>query len=210
MSIKSVSNAEGDEVPCDAMMKIALIGDSSVGKTCLLNRYVEGTFSSEFYTTIGIDYRTKVETIDDKLCKLEIWDTAGQERFRAVTKSYLRDVSGVLLVFDITTRDSFNNVSTWIHQIEESGAEDVCCILIGTHGDLQDKRTVSDEEIQECASSLNYSFFVTSAVDGTNVVEAFRALAKLILNKSKKDEKEIKGTPVALSDIKKEKNGCAC
>ena len=110
---------------------------------------------------------------------------------------------GVLLVFDITTRDSFNNVSTWIHQIEEVVAclsiirnravLKMCCILIGTHGDLQDKRTVSDEEIQECASSLNYSFFVTSAVDGTNVVEAFRALAKLILNKSKKDEKEIKG-----------------
>ena len=81
----------------------------------------------------------------------------------------------------------------FIDNQKQSGAEDVCCILIGTHGDLQDKRTVSDEEIQECASSLNYSFFVTSAVDGTNVVEAFRALAKLILNKSKKDEKEIKG-----------------
>lgn len=94
-------------------------------------------------------------------------------------------------------------MSTWIHQIEEvgsftstdtqSGAEDVCCILIGTHGDMADKRTVSDEEIQDCANSLKYPYFVTSALDGTNVNEAFQAMAKLILTKSKKEEGEIKG-----------------
>ena len=107
-------------------------------------------------------------------------------------------------MFDITVRESFNNVSTWIHQIEEvreggstdiqSGAEDVCCILIGTHGDMADKRTVSDEEIQDCANSLKYPYFVTSALDGTNVNEAFQAMAKLILTKSKKEERAIKGT----------------
>ncbi|CBK21029.2 uncharacterized protein [Blastocystis hominis] len=178
-------------MPYDVNMKLALIGDSAVGKTCLLNRYIQGTFSSEFYTTIGIDYRTKIETIDDKVCRLEVWDTAGQERFRAITKSYLHDVAGVFLVFDITTRTSFTNISTWIQQIENSGVEDVCCILIATHGDQLDRRQVSDEEIKERAAALNYSYFVTSAVDGQNVNEAFRAMGSLILKKSKKDESEM-------------------
>lgn len=108
----------------------------------------------------------------------------------------------MFLVFDITTRTSFTNISTWIQQIEnvgatlffldgQSGVEDVCCILIATHGDQLDRRQVSDEEIKERAAALNYSYFVTSAVDGQNVNEAFRAMGSLILKKSKKDESEM-------------------
>ncbi|KAK8821733.1 RabX1 [Blastocystis sp. ATCC 50177/Nand II] len=209
MNKDNSTTAEGEEIPCDVTMKVALIGDSAVGKTCLLNRYIQGTFSAEFYTTIGIDYRTKVESIDGKTCKLEVWDTAGQERFRAITKSYLRDVAGILLVFDITTRSSFVNISTWIKQIEDSGAEDVCCILIGTHGDVAEKRQVSDDEIKECAASLNYKYFITSAVDGTNVETAFQEMGRLILSKTKNEEPSMKSPAVNLDQMK-EKNGCAC
>ena len=210
MSGIGTTTGDGDDIPYDVNMKLALIGDSAVGKTCLLNRYIQGTFSSEFYTTIGIDYRTKIEKIDDKICRLEVWDTAGQERFRAITKSYLHDVAGIFLVFDITVRSSFTNISTWIQQIENSGAEDVCCILIATHGDQLDKRQVSDEEIRERAASLKYSYFITSALDGTNVNEAFRAMGSLILNKSKNDESGMDSAPVDLSKMNKRSGGCAC
>lgn len=168
--------------PFDASMKILLLGDSCVGKTCLLNRYVQDTFSSDFITTIGIDYRLKFITVDNVACRLEIWDTAGQERFRAITKMYLRNVDGTLLVFDITNRESYEHVELWMKQITEVGGDKVSVVLVGTHADMSGSRAVTRDEISKISKNLKTDYFETSSRQNIYVDDAFQCLVKKILS----------------------------
>eukprot|EP00124_Ichthyophonus_hoferi_P002977 Ihof_evm1s231 gene=Ihof_evmTU1s231 len=120
----------------DYLIKLLLIGDSGVGKSCLLMRFCEDTFTPSFITTIGIDFKVRTVTLDGKKIKLQIWDTAGQERFRTITTAYYRGAMGILLVYDVTNRQSFENTRTWLKNIEQHAVEDVNKAIIGNKADM--------------------------------------------------------------------------
>eukprot|EP00798_Chlamydomonas_sp_ICE-L_P014285 gene14285-20262_t len=117
---------------CDYLVKLLLIGDSGVGKSCLLLRYSDDSFTSNFITTIGIDFKIKKLEVANKLVKLQIWDTAGQERFRTITSAYYRGAMGILLVYDITDEASFNNIRNWMRNIEQHATENTISGELGT------------------------------------------------------------------------------
>jgi Ras-related protein Rab-8A len=127
----------------DYLIKLLLIGDSGVGKSCLLLRYSDDSFTSSFITTIGIDFKIKSILIDDSKVKLQIWDTAGQERFRTITTAYYRGAMGILLVYDVSDENSFINVRNWMRQIDQNAAENVNRILIGNKSDVEPSERVS-------------------------------------------------------------------
>merc|ERR1712196_103156 len=139
------------------------MGDSGVGKTCLLLRYANQSFSPTFITTIGIDFKIKNIELDGKRIKLQIWDTAGQERFRTITTSYFRGAQGILLCYDVTDRKSFDNVNVWMEQIAEHADDNVCKILIGNKMDKEDDRQVTQAEGENMAKKYGIPFFETSA-----------------------------------------------
>jgi len=171
----------------DYLFKLLLIGDSGVGKTCVLFRFSEDAFNSTFISTIGIDFKIRTIDLDGKKIKLQIWDTAGQERFRTITTAYYRGAMGIMLVYDITNEKSFDNIRNWIRNIEEHAAADVEKMILGNKCDMNDKRQVSQERGQALAVEYSVKFMETSAKTSLNVEEAFISLARDI--KKKMDKK---------------------
>ncbi|KAG2484783.1 hypothetical protein HYH03_016436 [Edaphochlamys debaryana] len=168
----------------DALIKLLLVGDSGVGKSCLLLRFTDDMFTSSFITTIGIDFKIKKVDVEGKLVKLQIWDTAGQERFRTITSAYYRGAQGIILVYDISDEASFNNVRNWMRNIEQHASDNVNKILVGNKLDLgDDKRVVSTARGQALADEFGFRFFETSAKDNVNVEEAFHAVARDVLHR---------------------------
>jgi len=165
------------------LFKLLLIGDSGVGKTCVLFRFSDDTFNTTFISTIGIDFKIKTVELQGKKIKLQIWDTAGQERFHTITTSYYRGANGILLVYDITNPKSFDNISKWLRNINEHASEDVERMLIGNKCDMDDKRLISEERGKNVAEENGIKFFETSAKDNINIEQAFITLAEDILNK---------------------------
>ncbi|TGZ70639.1 hypothetical protein CRM22_003093 [Opisthorchis felineus] len=162
----------------DALFKLLLIGDSGVGKTCLLFRYVEDTFSSSFISTIGIDFKIKTIELEGKKIKLQvelrfisypcqIWDTAGQERFQTITASYYRGAMGIMLVYDITSRRTFDNISRWMGNIQSLASHDVEKLVVANKCDMDDRRVVSMDEASrmcnEYGVSVNFPSFIAAA-----------------------------------------------
>ena len=164
----------------DMQIKLLMIGDSGVGKTCLLLRYANDSFSPTFITTIGIDFKIKNIEIDDKRVKLQIWDTAGQERFRTITPSYFRGAQGIVLVYDVTDRRSFESIRNWISQIQQHADVHVNKILVGNKCDMLDEKVVSTEEGQKLASEFGMQFWETSAKNDVNVEQSFQSIAKSV------------------------------
>ena len=166
----------------DTVYKVLLLGDSSVGKTCFLLRYCDKTFQEAHLSTIGLDYRLKSMTLNnEKNIKLQIWDTAGQDRFRALTKNYYKGANGIILIYDISTTQTFENVKVWINQIKEEANANVIIYLVGNKIDLpKDKRTVSEEEGQKLVDEYKFLFKEASAKEGTNVNEIFQELVEKI------------------------------
>ena len=166
----------------DTVYKVLLLGDSSVGKTCFLLRYCDRTFQEAHLSTIGLDYRLKTMTLENnKNIKLQIWDTAGQDRFRALTKNYYKGANGIILIYDISTTQTFENVKVWINQIKEEANANVIIYLVGNKIDLpKDKRTVTEEEGQKLADEYKFLFKEASAKEGTNVNEIFQELVEKI------------------------------
>eukprot|EP00300_Choanocystis_sp_HF-7_P009130 c16276_g1_i1.p1 GENE.c16276_g1_i1~~c16276_g1_i1.p1 ORF type:complete len:215 (-),score=59.09 c16276_g1_i1:133-744(-) len=165
----------------DTTIKLLLIGDSGVGKSCLLLRFSDNSFTPSFITTIGIDFKIRTIELDGKRIKLQIWDTAGQERFRTITTAYYRGAMGILLVYDVTNQETFQNIRNWMRNIEENAAETVNKILIGNKSDLEDKRQVSTQEGQALAAEFGIPFFETSAKTDENVEESFVTMARDIM-----------------------------
>lgn len=163
---------------CDCLIKLLLIGDSGVGKSCLLLRFSDNTFTTSFITTIGIDFKIKTIELDGKKVKLQIWDTAGQERFRTITTAYYRGAMGILLVYDVTDEQSFGNVRQWMRNIEQHASKNVDKILIGNKCDLS--RVVSVEKGEALAKDFNIQFMETSAKNNINVENAFIAIARMV------------------------------
>ena len=170
-------------------IKLLLIGDSSVGKTSLLLRYVDDKFSPSFVSTIGIDFKVKRVRVDGTDVRLQLWDTAGQERFRTITTSYFRGAQGILVVFDMTSRSSFASVANWVAQLRDTVAAaeadggGVALVLAGTKSDLADKLQVTEAEGSALAAQYGMRFFATSAKFNSGVAEVFDVLAREALAK---------------------------
>lgn len=180
----------------DFQIKLLTIGNSGVGKTCLLLRYANDSFSPTFITTIGIDFKIKTVETDGKRIKLQIWDTAGQERFRTITTSYFRGAQGILLVYDVTDRNSFQSIKTWVDEIDKCADKHVNKILIGNKCDVDDSmRAVTTAEGQALGRDYGMSFFETSAKKDIGVSEAFQCIAKQVVDRLVKDGRGV--TPVA-------------
>ncbi|XP_044754845.1 ras-related protein Rab-37-like isoform X2 [Coccinella septempunctata] len=163
----------------DIFSKIMLLGDSGVGKTCLLTQFRDGHFlSGNYIATIGVDFRNKIVTVDQTRIKLQIWDTAGQERFRSITHAYYRDAHALLLLYDVTNKTSFDNIRAWLGEIKEYAQEDVVIMLLGNKADCGTQRAVRREDGERLAREYNVSFMETSAKSGQNVDLAFLAVAR--------------------------------
>ena len=169
----------------DVKYKIMVLGESKVDKTQLIKRYTKDQFGGVYLTTVGMDFQDKIIEIEDKKVRLQIWDTAGQERFRNVTKSYFQSSQGLVLVYDITDRESFEKLNFWVDNIKNNAPENVKLILVGNKCDLANERKVSYEEGENYAKNLNIKFFEASARDGTNVNELFFYLANEIYQDNK-------------------------
>jgi len=164
----------------DYLFKLLLIGDSGVGKSCLLLRFADNTYTDSYISTIGVDFKIRTLEIDGKTVKLQIWDTAGQERFRTITSSYYRGAHGIIVVYDVTDKVSFNNVKQWLGEIERYACQSVNKLLVGNKADLIEKKVVDFNEAKEFAESLSISFLETSAKSAQNVEEAFLTMTRQI------------------------------
>ncbi|XP_019771275.1 ras-related protein Rab-8A isoform X1 [Dendroctonus ponderosae] len=179
----------------DYLFKLLLIGDSGVGKTCVLFRFSEDAFNTTFISTIGIDFKIRTIDLDGKKIKLQIWDTAGQERFRTITTAYYRGAMGIMLVYDITNEKSFENIKNWIRNIEENASADVEKMLLGNKCELEEKRQVSKERGEQLAIEYGIKFIETSAKASIRVEDAFFTLARDIKAKMEKKLKEASNPP---------------
>uniref|UniRef100_A0A3Q3VU11 Ras-related protein Rab-13 n=1 Tax=Mola mola TaxID=94237 RepID=A0A3Q3VU11_MOLML len=155
----------------DFLFKLLLIGDSGVGKTCLIIRFAEDNFNSTYISTIGIDFKVKTIEVDGKKVKLQVWDTAGQERFKTITTAYYRGAMGIILVYDITDEKSFENIQNWMKSIKENASAGVSRMLLGNKCDIEAKRKVSRETGEKLAKDHSIRFFETSAKSSINVEE---------------------------------------
>ena len=161
----------------DYLFKLLLIGDSGVGKSCLLLRFADDTYTESYISTIGVDFKIRTIQLEGKTIKLQIWDTAGQERFRTITSSYYRGAHGIIVVYDTTDSETFEHVKTWLHEIDRYASENVNKLLVGNKSDLTSKRQVETESAKEFAESVNIPFLETSAKNATNVEDAFMTMA---------------------------------
>ncbi|KAF4009926.1 hypothetical protein G4228_001048, partial [Cervus hanglu yarkandensis] len=161
----------------DYLFKLLLIGDSGVGKSCLLLRFADDTYTESYISTIGVDFKIRTIELDGKTIKLQIWDTAGQERFRTITSSYYRGAHGIIVVYDVTDQESYANVKQWLQEIDRYASENVNKLLVGNKSDLTTKKVVDNTTAKEFADSLGIPFLETSAKNATNVEQAFMTMA---------------------------------
>ncbi|KAI4832200.1 hypothetical protein KUCAC02_015175 [Chaenocephalus aceratus] len=200
----------------DYMFKLLIIGNSSVGKTSFLFRFADDSFTSAFVSTVGIDFKVKTIYRNDKRVKLQIWDTAGQERYRTITTAYYRGAMGFLLMYDITSQESFCAVQDWATQIKTYSWGNAQVVLVGNKLDLEEDRQVPTEDAHRLASELGFQFFEASAKDNINVKQVFDKLVDVICEKmsesingdsspsANQNEAGLKETPSSSP------GGCAC
>ncbi|KAJ7558242.1 hypothetical protein O6H91_04G030200 [Diphasiastrum complanatum] len=195
----------------DYLFKLLLIGDSGVGKSCLLLRFADDSYLESYISTIGVDFKIRTVELDGKSIKLQIWDTAGQERFRTITSSYYRGAHGIIVVYDVTDQESFNNVKQWLNEIDRYASDNVNKLLVGNKNDLTAKKVVDYETAKAFADEIGIPFLETSAKNATNVEQAFMTMAAEIknrmanqpaLNSSKPSTVQMKGQPL------QQKSGC--
>ena len=171
----------------DISLKILILGDSSVGKTTLLLKYVDGYFPTVYVATIGVEYKIKRININGIDISLQIWDTAGQERFRGITKNFMKGADGIIYAYDITKKSSFESLKNWIFQSEEA-TEGFKKIIIGNKIDLDKERQITKESLNKFCQSRNIKGLEVSAKNDVNVNECFETLAKLIIEGKSKEQ----------------------
>uniref|UniRef100_A0A3P8SLI4 small monomeric GTPase n=1 Tax=Amphiprion percula TaxID=161767 RepID=A0A3P8SLI4_AMPPE len=160
----------------DYLFKVVLIGDSGVGKSNLLSRFTRNEFNLESKSTIGVEFATRSIQVDSKTIKAQIWDTAGQERYRAITSAYYRGAVGALLVYDIAKHLTYENVERWLKELRDHADNNIVIMLVGNKSDLRHLRAVPTDEARAFAEKNTISFIETSALDSTNVEEAFKSI----------------------------------
>ena len=208
------STTKGSE-DYEFIFKVLLLGNSNVGKSSLFLRFVDDIWNDTFVPTIGVDFKIKTFDIDEKKIKMQIWDTAGQERFKNIIASYYRGAHGILLLYDVTDKDSFKNLNNWLIEIEKNANKNVLKILIGNKTDLEDKRVISYNQGKEFADNYGLKFIETSAKKNLNVNEAFETLGRELMKAS--SEKKItkqppnkKITVAQVQDLNNEKKKGCC
>ncbi|XP_055542622.1 ras-related protein Rab-35 [Wyeomyia smithii] len=174
----------------DHLFKLLIIGDSGVGKSSLLIRFSDNTFSGSYITTIGVDFKIRTVSINGERVKLQIWDTAGQERFRTITNTYYRGTHGVIVVYDVTNGESFANVKRWLQEIE-SNCDVVNKVLVGNKNDDPNRKVVITEDAERFANQMDIQLFETSAKDNINVEEMFLAITEQVLRHKKLTQKQV-------------------
>ncbi|XP_052127160.1 ras-related protein Rab-4B [Frankliniella occidentalis] len=167
----------------DFLFKFLVIGSAGAGKSCILHQFIESKFKDNSSHTIGVEFGSKIVKVGGKSVKLQIWDTAGQERFRSVTRSYYRGAAGALLVYDITSRDSFNALSNWLRDARTLAGPNIVILLVGNKKDLDSKREVTFLEASKFAQENELIFLESSAKTGENIEESFLKCSKSILSK---------------------------
>ena len=160
----------------DMIFKIVLIGDTSVGKTNILSKYLSNEFDPDSKATVGVEFGTKDFKIENNIVKVQIWDTAGQERYRSITNAYYKGAKGSLLVYDITNPKTFESLDKWLSDLKTNGEEKISIILVGNKTDLEDQRKISIEQAKEKAEFYKLAFIETSALNGDNIEKAFSEL----------------------------------
>lgn len=160
----------------DYLFKVVLIGDSGVGKSNLLSRFTRNEFNLESKSTIGVEFATRSINVDGKTIKAQIWDTAGQERYRAITSAYYRGAVGALLVYDIAKHVTFENVDRWLKELRDHADHNIVIMLVGNKSDLRHLRAVPTDDAKGYSEQRNLSFIETSALDSTNVEQAFQTI----------------------------------
>ncbi|XVF23981.1 hypothetical protein REPUB_Repub13aG0086900 [Reevesia pubescens] len=160
----------------DYLFKIVLIGDSGVGKSNILSRFTRNEFCLESKSTIGVEFATRTLQVEGKTVKAQIWDTAGQERYRAITSAYYRGAVGALLVYDITKRQTFDNVLRWLRELRDNADSNIVIMMAGNKFDLNHLRAVSTEDAESLAEKENMAFLETSALEAFNVEKAFQTV----------------------------------
>ena len=168
------------------LIKFIIIGDAAVGKSNLLVRYTSGQFKEEYQLTIGVEFGSNNISIDDKIFRIQIWDTAGQENFRSITRSYYKNTACAIIVYEISNKKSFENISSWIEECKNTAPKSILMVLVGNKCDL-DNRDVTEEEGREFAEKNGMLFFETSAKTGKNVEELFKESVKVIDQKIKEN-----------------------
>ncbi|CAH8656692.1 unnamed protein product [Schistosoma rodhaini] len=162
------------------LFKYIIIGDTAVGKSCLLLQFTDQRFQPVYDLTIGVEFGARMVNIGDKQIKLQVWDTAGQESFRSITRSYYRGAAGALLVYDVTRRDTFNHLASWLQDARQHASPNMVITLVGNKCDLDARREVKQEEAEAFARENNLLFVETSAKTGVNVEQAFATTARAI------------------------------
>ena len=209
------TNSNASDQDYEFIFKVLLLGNSNVGKSSLFLRFVDDIWNDTFVPTIGVDFKIKTFEIDSKKIKMQIWDTAGQERFKNIISSYYRGAHGILLLYDVTDKDSFKNLSNWLIEIEKNASKNVLKVLIGNKSDLEDKRVISYNQGKEFADTYGLKFIETSAKKNLNVNEAFETLGRELMNASsdKKIVKQNNNKKISVAkaqdlNINKKKEGC--
>ena len=169
----------------DLLFKLILIGDSCVGKSNILLKYLKNQFNENSKTTIGVEFGTKNIIINNKRIKIQIWDTAGQERYRSITSAYYKGAKGALIVYDITRKNTFDNIDKWITDLKLNGDKDICIIILGNKSDLIDKREINKNDGIKKAEMYKIAFLETSALNGDNISKAFDELIEQIVINNK-------------------------
>ena len=190
----------------EAKYKILILGDSKVGKSCFLTRYADKTYQEDYLSTIGMDYKIKnYELENGDIIKLYIWDTAGQDRFRSITSNYYKGADGIILIYDITKQETFNNVRNWITSIKEEAPAKVVLILVGNKVDDEKNRAVPKSEGEKIADEYNLPFLECSAKSDINVTETFDVLVKRIveINPKNKQGQKLQQNRIVFGEKKK-------
>ena len=212
----SEEESSDDDQKIKLSLKILLIGDSQVGKTSLLLKYTEHVFPEEHIATIGVEYKDKFILKDNYNIRLQIWDTAGQERFHSITKNIYRNANGVLFVYDITNQESFSNIKNWIKDLQNVG-NDIKGVIIGNKIDLEQKRDVKKQDLEEIGKKYNMPILETSAKQSINVNEGFELLVNELLKGKNENQIVEMFSRKTRSDLsissktnstKKQKSGC--
>ena len=175
------------EQEAQIVLKLLLLGDSSVGKTSILLKYISNKFDESSISTVGVDYMDKIIDYNKFKIKLQIWDTSGEEKFRTITKNFYRNADGLLVVFDLTKKESYDHIRSWINEAKENN-DKLKTLLIGNKLDLKDERIVAIDVAKQFAEKNNLKYIETSAKDGTNINESFQAIIDLLFDGKSSEE----------------------
>ena len=198
-----------DDDSYEFMFKIVLVGDSSVGKTNIMGKYLKNEFREDSKSTVGVEFGSKEFVIENHTVRVQIWDTAGQERYKAITSAYYKGAKGAFIVYDITRKGTFESVDKWVSDLKASADKKITLLLIGNKCDLEDQRQITKEEAEQKAKSFEVAYLETSALSGENLEKAFEMLVNEVYKKchlDMEDEDDRDMVPGKDIDLNKDNN----